>query len=153
MVMASTYQYTPHNSTKSPAKYVNPVVRFQGVVWGKNEGVDERRLIKRRTLAQYQSPLEFLGGAGFVNAVNESGMYKLIMRSEKKTAKPFQDWVTKEVLPSIRKTGGYLLNEAARTTAHADTKEAMPDTPAFLSSRRKRPLLLTFGEGTIFRST
>lgn len=115
--------------------------------------MDERKLIKRKTLAQNQSPLEFLGGAGFVNAVNESGMYKLIMRSEKKTAKPFQNCVTKEVLPSIPKTGGYLLNEAARTTAHADTKEAMPDTPAFLSSRRKRPLLLTFGEGTIFRST
>lgn len=85
--------------------------------------------------------------------VSESGLYKLIMRSEKSEAKEFQNWVTKEVLPSIRKTGGYLLNEAARAVAHADTKEAMPDTPAFLSSRRKRPLLLTFGEGTIFRST
>lgn len=46
--------------------------------------------------------------------ITESGLYKLIMRSDKDTARPFQDWVTKEVLPSIRKTGGYLLNEAAR---------------------------------------
>ena len=48
------------------------------------------------------------------------------MRSDKPEAKDFQNWVTKEVLPSIRKTGGYLLNEEARATAHADTKEAMP---------------------------
>lgn len=58
--------------------------------------------------------------------VSESGLYKLIMRSDTKKAKPFQDWVTKDVLPSIRKTGGYLLNEEARSTAHADTREAMP---------------------------
>lgn len=36
--------------------------------------------------------------------VSESGLYKLVMRSDKPQAKPFQDWVTKEVLPSIRKT-------------------------------------------------
>jgi prophage antirepressor-like protein len=41
--------------------------------------------------------------------VSESGLYKLIMRSDKPTAKPFQEWVTREVLPSIRKTGGYQL--------------------------------------------
>lgn len=58
--------------------------------------------------------------------ITESGLYKLIMRSDKDTARPFQDWVTKDVLPSIRKTGGYLLNETARETAHADTRTAMP---------------------------
>ena len=36
-----------------------------------------------------------------VTLVSESGIYKLIMRSDKPNAKPFQDWVTKEVLPSI----------------------------------------------------
>ncbi len=41
--------------------------------------------------------------------VSESGLYKLIMRSDKPVAKAFQDWVTREVLPSIRKTGGYLV--------------------------------------------
>jgi anti-repressor protein len=43
-----------------------------------------------------------------VPVVNESGLYKLIMRSDKPEAKAFQDWVTKEVLPQIRKTGGYV---------------------------------------------
>ncbi len=56
----------------------------------------------------------------------ESGLYALINRSDKPEAKVFQRWVNREVLPSIRKTGGYLLNEEARETAHADTREAMP---------------------------
>lgn len=63
-----------------------------------------------------------------VNVISESGLYKLIMRSDKPQAREFQNWVTREVLPSIRKTGGYLLNEDARFTAHADAKQAMPQT-------------------------
>ena len=43
--------------------------------------------------------------------VSESGLYKLIMRSDKPQAKPFQDWVTQEVLPSIRKTGSYVTGQ------------------------------------------
>jgi prophage antirepressor-like protein len=39
--------------------------------------------------------------------VSESGLYELIMRSTKPEAKRLRKWVTKEVLPSIRKTGGY----------------------------------------------
>ena len=40
--------------------------------------------------------------------VNESGFYALVLKSRKPQAKPFQKWVTGEVLPSIRKHGGYL---------------------------------------------
>ena len=65
--------------------------------------------------------------------VSESGLYRLIMRSDKAQAKPFQDWVTRKVLPAIRETGGFMLKEAARETALADTKEAMP-LPASLGS-------------------
>lgn len=43
--------------------------------------------------------------------ISESGLYKLIMRSDKPQAKPFQDWVTKVVLPAIRKDGGYIMGE------------------------------------------
>ena len=39
--------------------------------------------------------------------VNEKNLYKVIMRSDKPQAEPFQDWVCGEVLPSIRKTGSY----------------------------------------------
>ncbi len=40
-------------------------------------------------------------------AINESGLYTLIIRSNKPQAKPFRRWVTHEVLPSIRRTGSY----------------------------------------------
>lgn len=40
--------------------------------------------------------------------ISEPGLYKLIMRSRKPEAKEFQRWVTHEVLPTIRKTGGYI---------------------------------------------
>lgn len=40
--------------------------------------------------------------------INESGMYSLILSSKLPTAKRFKRWVTHEVLPSIRKTGGYI---------------------------------------------
>lgn len=42
-----------------------------------------------------------------LNLVSESGLYELIMQSRKPEAKAFKRWVTHEVLPSIRKTGGY----------------------------------------------
>ena len=42
--------------------------------------------------------------------INESGLYSLILRSKTEKAKEFKKWVTKEVLPSIRKSGRYELN-------------------------------------------
>ena len=43
--------------------------------------------------------------------LTESGVYKLIFKSHKEEAEKFQDWVTDEVLPTIRKTGGYVNND------------------------------------------
>lgn len=48
-----------------------------------------------------------LGRAGETNFITESGLYAVILRSDKPNAKQFRKWVTSEVLPSIRKTGGY----------------------------------------------
>ncbi len=44
-----------------------------------------------------------------MNVVSEPGLYSLILRSRKPEAKAFKRWVTHEVIPSIRKTGGYLI--------------------------------------------
>ena len=44
-------------------------------------------------------------------SVSESGMYALILRSDKPQAKPFRKWVTSEVLPSIRRTGSYKMEK------------------------------------------
>lgn len=43
--------------------------------------------------------------------INESGLYSLVLSSKMLTAKKFKRWVTSEVLPTIRKTGGYVANE------------------------------------------
>lgn len=49
------------------------------------------------------------GGKQGMTIVSESGLYSLILRSRKPEAKAFKRWVTHEVIPSIRKTGGYLM--------------------------------------------
>ena len=53
-----------------------------------------------------------LGGrAGESNFITESGLYAVIVRSDKPNARKFRKWVTSEVLPTIRKTGGYVNND------------------------------------------
>ena len=49
-----------------------------------------------------------LGRTQDATFINEQNLYLLIMRSDKPQAEPFQNWVCGEVLPAIRKTGGYL---------------------------------------------
>lgn len=53
-----------------------------------------------------------LGGlSGESNIINESGLYNVILRSDKPEAKEFKRWITHEVIPSIRKHGAYLTPE------------------------------------------
>lgn len=53
--------------------------------------------------------VDTLGGTQQVIAVNESGLYHVILRSDKPEAAPFRKWVTSEVLPTLRKTGSYMM--------------------------------------------
>lgn len=53
-------------------------------------------------------------GGRVVNCVSESGLYSLILKSRKPEAKAFKKWVTSEVLPTIRKTGGLLGSHEAQ---------------------------------------
>lgn len=55
--------------------------------------------------------VDTLGGTQQVIAVNESGLYHVILRSDKPEAAPFRKWVTSEVLPNIRKHGAYMTPE------------------------------------------
>ncbi|MFC4124878.1 BRO family protein [Nocardia rhizosphaerae] len=57
------------------------------------------------------------GGRQQMTIVNESGMYEVVIRSDKPGAVVFRRWITAEVLPAIRKTGGY-----AATTALPDRR-------------------------------
>ena len=64
-----------------------------------------------------------LGRQGEGTFINESGLYSVILRSDKQEAKKFKKWVTSEVLPSIRKHGAYMTN---------DTLEKALTSPEFL---------------------
>lgn len=55
--------------------------------------------------------IDSIGRTQNANFVNESNMYKLIFQSRKESAERFTDWVTSEVLPSIRKHGVYAVDE------------------------------------------
>lgn len=65
-------------------------------------------------------PLSTKGGVQQANFVNEDGLYDVILDSRKAEAKMFRKWVTSEILPSIRKTGGYIA-----TTAEMSDDEIM----------------------------
>lgn len=60
------------------------------------------------------SKIDTLGGVQNVTIINESGLYNVILRSDKPEAKPFRKWVTSEVLPSIRKTGSYTMPKLSK---------------------------------------
>lgn len=51
------------------------------------------------------------GGTQELLYINESNLYKTIFQSRKECAERFSDWVTSEVLPSIRKNGGYIMEK------------------------------------------
>jgi prophage antirepressor-like protein len=83
--------------------------------WLRGVGDDEKRLTTYGEIDP-QITRGATGRGGFrpgtqVTLISESGLYKLIMRSDKPDAKKFQNWVTKVVLPAIRKDGGYILGE------------------------------------------
>lgn len=52
-----------------------------------------------------------LGRQGEATFITESGLYAVVLRSDKESAKRFRKWVTGEVLPSIRKNGGYIAGQ------------------------------------------
>lgn len=60
------------------------------------------------------STVQTLGGPQEMTIISESGLYAAILKSRKPEARQFRRWVTGEVLPSIRKTGGYSMGDHAR---------------------------------------
>ena len=58
--------------------------------------------------------IDNLGRTQQVTFVTESGLYDVIIRSDSELAKPFRKWVTRDVLPAIRKTGSYTARQMSR---------------------------------------
>ena len=71
---------------------------------------NEKQIIKLTNSKMHDMHFRKLHNTG-ENFLTESGVYKLIFKSHKEEAEKFQDWVTDEVLPTIRKTGGYVNND------------------------------------------
>lgn len=95
------------------AKYRDVVERLDG---------DEREPVR----------VDTPGGAQEMIAVNESGLYNVILRSDKPEARPFRKWVTSEVLPAIRRTGRY--NASGDTTKAALAEAKLNNSRARVSS-------------------
>ena len=62
-----------------------------------------------------RTQIEYAGQKREVTVINESGLYALILSSKLPQAKEFKHWVTSEVLPSIRKDGGYIVTRKDET--------------------------------------
>lgn len=65
-------------------------------------------MVANRLDADEVTKLDLGGKVGSTNFVNESGLYSVILRSDKPNAQKFRKWVTSEILPSIRKHGAYM---------------------------------------------
>ncbi len=68
---------------------------------------DEKDQVDNLTLCSTEGHSRSRGGAQVYNIISESGIYALAFKSRKPQAKAFRKWTTSEVIPSIRKTGGY----------------------------------------------
>lgn len=75
------------------------------------KGFNANQKIKLKNSDTVNTLIRKLNNAG-ENFLTESGVYKLIFRSRKESAERFQDWVTDEVLPTIRKHGAYMTDNA-----------------------------------------
>lgn len=89
-------------TSENPMFCLSDVCRSLGL---SAKGVNQR--LGKDVISNY--PLETAGGIQQALFVNEDGLYDVILDSRKPEAKIFRKWVTSEVLPSIRKSGGYMV--------------------------------------------
>lgn len=95
------------------------VIWFVGADVGKALGyTNPRKAIKDHVDPDDTSRNETLRVNGkLVTLINESGLYSLILTSKLPKAREFKRWITKEVIPSIRKHGGYIVGQETMTDA------------------------------------
>ena len=91
VVVATILKYT--NQRKAIRDYVDPE--------------DKRKLSELMSKSKGNESFRLKGNEGNSLYLSESGLYSLVLRSKLESAKEFKQWVTSQVLPSIRKTGRY----------------------------------------------
>lgn len=72
--------------------------------------MNNKQVIKIKNSDMHNLHIRKLNNAG-ENFLTESGVYKLVFKSHKPNAEAFTDWIVDEVIPTIRKTGGYVNND------------------------------------------
>ena len=125
----SDKQGNPLFCAKDVAKalgYNNPLKAIRNHVDSEDKGVNE---------------LGTPGGKQKITFINESGLYALILSSKLESAKRFKHWVTGEVLPSIRKQGGYLMLKRGETDEQLMAR-AMQLVKTTLDTRNQQIALL-----------
>lgn len=78
--------------------------------------------------------------------INESGLYSLVLSSKLPTAKKFKRWVTSEVLPSIRKTGGYINGSEAMSDSEIMAKALLVAQKTIEANKEKINQLMSDNE-------
>ena len=105
----------------------------------------DRRSVKKSDNSTFKLEL-FTGTTYRLSLISESGLYALTIKARRRNPAiiKFQDWVTQEVLPSIRKTGAYVMGQAP--TAETGSTDLMKQQLALLSGVLDKPksgLILT----------
>lgn len=85
------------------------------------KGVNQR--LDKGVISNY--PLKTAGGTQQALFVNEDGLYDVILDSRKPEAKAFRKWVTSDILPTIRKTGGYIAASSTMSDAEIMAKAVL----------------------------
>ena len=100
------------------------------------QGMSEKQVVKLKNSDVQNMNIRKLNNAG-ENFLTESGLYKLAFRSNKESAERFTDWVTDEVIPQIRKTGGYIPHDQNMSEAEI-MAAAMQIANKTIEEQRKR---------------
>lgn len=107
-------------------------------------GIGNSSDVSRRLDDDEKDDLDFIDTIGRtqrMTAISESGLYAVILRSNKPEAKPFRRWVTGEVLPAIRKTGAYHAPNVDLSAIVA--AEIARQLVAYIPTNKAEPLLVT----------
>lgn len=82
--------------------------------------------------------------------VSEAGFYTLVLKSRKPEAKAFQRWVTHEVLPAIRKTGGYIAAKPDETPEEIMARALLVANDTMNRQKARIDAMEAEGEGRLF---
>lgn len=118
-------------------------------------GLSNPSVVAQR-LQPHQRAKFSLGRQGETTAINESGLYRVVLRSDSPQAEPFQVWVTEDVLPAIRREGGYALPAqevdplvmAQRYVESETARRALAEENAVLQPQAQQFQALMAADGT-----